>query len=277
VKLVGAGAAAAAMPWGCGDNLAPPPSGLFFDAAQWAAIDAATDVVLPGARAAMAVRYIDGLLGAFEVAPPAIFGGGPFSGRAPLPGPDGGPSPDLPPDAFAQFLPMSRVRVIAWRARLFGTAQTHGADFNDAVLGATIGWRDVYAGALAALEAAAAHITAGARFVDLGPDDQQLALGDADAAVPGFLSLFVEHTIEGTFAAPEYGGNASLAGWQMARYDGDSAPLGHAFYDLAAGAYRDRPDQPTSIASPGDGPEDFDPDVVKLITVAALGSGGMVF
>jgi hypothetical protein len=219
----------------------------------------------------MAVRYIDGMLGAFEVAPPAIFGGGPYSGRTTLPG------DAAPPDAFAQFLPMSRVRVIAWRARLFGTAQTHGADFNDAVLGATVGWRDIYAAALAALEAAAAQITPGARFVDLAADQQQVALGDADAAVPGFLSLFVEHTIEGTFAAPEYGGNANLSGWAMARYDGDSAPLGHATYDPATGAYVDRPDQPTSTASPGDGPEDFDPDVVKLLTVAALGSGGMVF
>ena len=277
MKLVGAGAAAAAMPWGCGDDLAAPPAGRFFGVAQWAAIDAATDVVLPGARAAMAVRYIDGLLGAFDVAPPAIFGGGPYSGRAPLPGPDGGPTDQAPPDSFAQFLPMSRVRVIAWRARLFGTAQTHGADFNDAVLGATIGWRDIYVNALAALEAAAAQIAPGARFVDLPPDQQAIALGDADTAVPGFLNLFVEHTIEGTFAAPEYGGNADLAGWAMARYDGDSAPLGHAFYDPQAGAYRDRPDQPTSTASPGDGPEDFDPDVIKLITVAALGSGGMVF
>jgi hypothetical protein len=277
VTLVGAGAAAAAVPWGCGDDLPPPPSGRFFDVAQWAAIDASTDVVLPGARAAMAVRYIDGLLGAFAVSPPAIFGGGPSSGRAPQPGPDGGPSDQQPPDAFAQFLPMSRVRMIAWRARLYGTAQTRGADFNDAVLGATVGWREIYTAALVALEAAAAQITPGARFVDLAPDQQQVALGDADAAVPGFLSLFVEHTIEGTFAAPEYGGNAGLSGWQMARYDGDSAPLGHAFYDPATGAYRDRPDQPTSTASLGDGPEDFDPDIVKLITVAALGSGGMVF
>jgi hypothetical protein len=279
VKLVGAGAAIASVPWaaGCGDDLPPPPRGRFFDEPQWATIDAATEQVLPGASAAMAVRYIDRLLGAFDVSPPTIFAGGPASGRTPLPTATGAPSANFPADAFEAFLPLSRVRAIAWRMRIFGSRATHGGDFNDAIVGPTRGWRDIYAAGIAALDDAAALIAHGARFVDLADADRLTALSDADGAVPGFADLLAAHTIEGVFAAPEYGGNADLRGWQLARWDGDSVPLGHAFYDPAAGVYRDRADQPTSAPTPGDTVEDFDPDVIQLLTIAALGSGGMKF
>jgi hypothetical protein len=277
VTLVGVGAGAIALPWGCGDDLPPPARGRFFDERQWAAIDAATDVVLPGASRARAVGYIDQLLAAFDVQPPAIFAGGPVSGRAPLPGPDGGPSRDVPPDAFASFLPLSRVRMIAWRMRLYGSDVAPGGSFNDAVTGPVRGWRDIYVSAIDALDAAAAQIRRGARFVDLRDTDLLTAISDADAAVPGFADLLANHTIEGTFAAPEYGGNAGLAGWAMARWDGDSAPLGHAFFDPATMSYRDRPDQPTSGPTPGDTAEDFSDDVIQLLTIAAVGSGGMRF
>jgi hypothetical protein len=276
VTLVGCGAAVAALP-SCGDDAPPPPRGRFLDERQFAIVDAVTEVVLPGARAAAAVRYIDGLLAAFEVFPPAIFAGGPASGRAPLPDAHGRPSSEVPPDAFATFLPLSRVRGIAWRTRVYGSAGTPGGGFNDGVLGATRGWRDLYTSAIDALDAAAAQIVRGARFVELGASDQLTALSDADGAVPGFSDTLTGHVIEGMFAAPEYGGNAGLSGWAIARYDGDSAPLGHAFYDPTLGAYVDRPDQPTSSASPGDGPETFSPDVIQMLTIAALGSGGMVF
>jgi hypothetical protein len=277
VKLVGCGAVVAALPSACGDDLPGPPRGRFLDERQFAIVDAATEIVLPGARDAAAVRYIDGLLAAFDVMPPAIFGGGPASGRAPITDAHGGPSSDFPPDAFGAFVPLSRVRAIAWRARLYGSAAVPGAAFNEGVLGVTIGWRDLYARAIDALDAAAAEIVKAARFVDLDAADQLTALSDADTAVPGFADLLATHVIEGVFAAPEYGGNAGLAGWRMARYDGDSVPLGHAFYDPSTDSYRDRPDQPTSTATPGDVVEDFSPDVIQTLTIAALGSGGMVF
>jgi hypothetical protein len=277
VTIVGYGAVVAALPPGCGDDRPGPPRGRFLDERQFAIVDAATEIVLPGARDASAVRYIDGLLAAFDVMPPAIFGGGPASGRAPIPDAHGGPSSDVPPDAFGAFLPLSRVRAIAWRARLYGSAAVPGAAFNQGVLGATIGWRDLYARAIDALDAAAVQIVVGARFVDLDAVDRLTALSDADTAVPGFADLLATHVIEGVFAAPEYGGNVGLAGWRMARFDGDSAPLGHAFYDPSTDAYRDRPDQPTSTATPGEGPEDFSHDVIQTLTIAALGSGGMVF
>ena len=276
MTLVGCGAVVAALP-SCGDDLPPPPRGRFFDEHGLATIGAAADVVLPGAAAAGAARYLDGLLSAFDVLPPMIFGGGPASGRAPNPDAHGAPSSDFPPDAFAQFLTLARVHAISWRVRIYGSSTVAGGNFNDAILGATPGWRGLYARALDALDAAAAQIVRGARFVDLGAADRVTAFSDADSAVPGFADTFASHVIEGVFAAPEYGGNVGLAGWAMARYDGDSTPLGHAFYDPATDQYRDRPDQPTSSASPGDAPEEFTPDVVQILTIAALGSGGMVF
>jgi hypothetical protein len=92
--------------------------------------------------------------------------------------------------------------------------------------------------------------------------------------VPAFWQALVEHTLEGTFGAPEYGGNAFGAGWHLTRFDGDSAPLGHATYDAATDAYLDRADQPTSLPTPGDQRETFSDDVLQILTVAAIGSGG---
>src|SRR5450755_2521268 len=76
VKLVGTGAVLAA----CGDNIRLT-RGVFLDERGYETIDIATGIIFPGARDAQAVRYIDTLLAAFEVAPPAIFASGPYSGR----------------------------------------------------------------------------------------------------------------------------------------------------------------------------------------------------
>ena len=243
VQLVGAGAAALGV--GCGDNI-KLPRGLFFDEHQWATIEAATELVLPGAKDARAVRYIDTLLAAFErfPDPPKIFAGGPFSGRRAFPTTTGAESNLFPNDGFQAFLPLSRVQELAWRARIYGTAQAPG-------------WRD--------------------RYVDLVERLEVGTLDQVASDVPGSWQMLVEHTIEGTLCAPEYGGNANLAGWQLARFDGDSAPLGYAYYDEAAGIYRERADQPTSQPTPGDAAEDFDPDILDLLTTAAVGSGGQRF
>ena len=80
------------------------------------------------------------------------------------------------------------------------------------------------------------------------------------------------------FAAPEYGGNAARSGWQLARYDGDSVPLGHAYYVAAKDAYVDRADEPTSLPTPGDTTET---SIGRRAVVAhrspPLGSGGKQF
>jgi hypothetical protein len=286
VKLLGGSAALAALPLplGCGDN-DHPARGVFFDEHQWATIDLVTDYIVPadatgpGARDAMAVRYIDNLLSAFEHFPdaPHVFAGGPFSGRQPFPDDHGAPSQQFPDNAFAQFLPLSRVREIAWRMRIYGSAQTQGGDFNDALLGPTEGWRDMYTEAIYRLDAGAHDVDPQQKWRFLDPGDQATVLYSVASDLPTWWQAVVEHTLEGMFGAPEYGGNAELAGWRLARYDGDSAPLGHACYDASIGDYVDRADQPTSQPSPDAASEDFDQDVIDVLTVAAIGSGGMKF
>ncbi|MFT3696348.1 MAG: gluconate 2-dehydrogenase subunit 3 family protein [Kofleriaceae bacterium] len=275
VKLIGSTAALAYLP-ACGDNTVHP-SGLVLDEASWETIDLCTEILLPGARDAKAVRYIDTLLAMFDVHPAKVFAGGPYSGRTPFPADDGTKGTNFPDNSFEVFMPLSRVQDIAWRMRLMGSSITPGGDFNDTVLAPTIGYRDLYASGIRALDAAADGIAKGKTFRDLGTDDQVLALSTAGNDIPAFYNALLEHTIEGTFAAPEYGGNADLSGWKFARYDGDSAPLGHAQYVEATDQYVDRVDQPTSTASPGDTTEQFDDDVISLLTVAAVGSGGKRF
>ena len=276
VKLVGGAAAVATLP-SCGDNV-KPTRGLFFDEHQWATIDIATGIILPsdpdglGARDALAVRYIDGLLVAFErfPDPPQIFAGGPNSGREPYADNRGLPSNTFPPADFRKFLPLSRVQEIAWRARIYGSDTTP--------LGPMQGWRDLYVDLVVRLDAAAKELDrANPLFVLLHPLDRATALDTVGADFPAYYQTLVDHTLEGTFAAPEYGGNAGLRGWQLAQYKGDSTPLGYAFFDTSSGIYLQRPDEPTSTATPGDTAEDFDPDIINTLTVAAVGSGGKRF
>ena len=42
-----------------------------------------------------------------------------------------------------------------------------------------------------------------------------------------FAALLFEHTIEGLYAAPEYGGNRGLAGWKDISFPGDIQPRGY--------------------------------------------------
>ncbi len=278
VKLIGGATALAALPLpGCGDNEVPL-SGVFFDYHQWRTIDLVTGFVMAEARDAKAVRYIDRLLAAFEQFPqPLVFAGGPYSAREPYPDDHGAPSHLFPDNEFTSFLPLSRVREIAWRMRVYGTTQTPGGDFNDALLGPLDGWRQLYTDAIQRLDADAGMVLPHHYWYELGIDDQSTVLYTVASDFPVWWQAVVEHTIEGTFCAPEYGGNDQLSGWTLARWDGDSAPLGHAYYDASYGDDRDRADQPTSQPSPDAAPEDFDQEVIDTLTVAAIGSGGKRF
>jgi hypothetical protein len=188
------------------------------------------------------------------------------------------PTQQFPNNAFTTFLPLSRVKEIAWRMRLYGSATTAGGTFNDALLGPTPGWRDVYAKGIDLLDAQAMIIRTNTPYRLLtDPSDQQEALDAVASDYPPFWDALLQHTLEGTFGAPEYGGNLYTHGWRLAKFDGDSSPRGHATYDDSIGDYVDRSDQPTTQPTPGDVTEDFDTDIVNLLTVAALGSGGKRF
>lgn len=152
----------------------------------------------PGGSAGGAVRYIDRLLGAFTVDPPAIHGGGPFSGRA-------GGHP-----AFSEFMALGPLEELAWRTRIEGSRGIAEREFN----GPVVGLQQRYREGLAAL---------GSEFASRDADEQDRRL----AAIDGFSELVYEHTCEGLYGAPEYGGNPSGVVWTAISYAGDRQPVGY--------------------------------------------------
>ena len=145
----------------------------------------------PGAGAAGAADYVDRILGAFTTDPPAIWAGGPYSGRH-------GGEP-----GFDDHLPLSRLEELAWRTRIEGSRGLAEREWN----GPVRGWQEIYREGIAAL------------------DDTSMSDGDLDAQ-PELKQLLFEHACEATYGAPEYGGNRDLAGWQMIGYAGDVQPRG---------------------------------------------------
>ena len=144
----------------------------------------------PGAREADVAGYIDSMLAALDGADPLVFAGGPWSNRH-----------TSGPDLMARFLALDPVARIAWRRRLAG-------------------WQQQYRQGIAALDK-----LAGGDFAKAGRAEQDTILASQGASA--FLSLLFEHTIEGLYSAPEYGGNRGLAGWTDIGYPGDSQPRGY--------------------------------------------------
>ena len=167
----------------------------------------------PGAREADVTGYIDGMLGALAALsdtspPPMIFAGGPWSNRH-----------TSGPDLMARFAALDPVARIAWRKRLAA-------------------WQDQYATGIAALDR-----LAGGDFTKTTRPTQDQVL--AMPPVSEFMSLLFEHTIEGLYAAPEYGGNQGLAGWQDIGFPGDIQPRGYTAAEV------ERSDGPDPVANTG--------------------------
>ncbi len=279
LKITSAGAVVLLVPWaieGCSDGGGRPR---FFTDQERATLDAATARLFPtdadpGAREAAVVDYIENLLTAFEHNPPLIFAGGPFSGRQPYPdSKTGQPSKDFPRDSFTHFLPLPRVREMAWRMRIFGSAGVAGGDFNDAVLGPTKGFRDLYREGLQALDAKSRELFNN-DFIALTPEQQDKTLTKTDQE---FVNQVLEHTLEGTFAVPEYGGNKNLVNWQWVHFDGDSQPLGFSVYNESTKGYSELPDRPLSTANPDEDFKGLQGGVLDFIEAITVGQGGKRF
>jgi len=227
----------------------------------------------PGAVEAGVVDYMEQLLTAFEYDPPRIYAGGPFSGRQPYGDyGTGQQSDDFPANAFERFVPLTRTQEIAWRIRFYGSDVVDGGDFNDAALGMTKGLRRNYSDGLLQLDelSRAQH---GASFVTLSSEQQ----GEVLRAMPAeFATLIVQHTIEGMYAAPEYGGNRDLIGWNFNKFEGDSQPLGYSIYDSIEGSYRERSDHPVSTPNLEDDPP-FDDVALEVVSAIVAGTGGERF
>ena len=238
--------------------------GRFFTHQERSTLNALCDRILPrdgdpGALALDAPRYIERLLTAFDHPVPLIFAGGPFSGRNPYPdNSDGTPARKRPRNSFKQFVPLTRLQEIRWRAELFGSDAVPGAGFNDAVLGPLVGLRDAYRMGLARVNEVA-NMVAGAPFARLNNarQDEVLAAVDLEGVLQPdarrggtFIDLLIQHTLEGCFGVPEYGGNKKRRGWRMIGLEGDSQPLGYSIFSTADGTYHERPDHPMSTPNP---------------------------
>jgi len=175
----------------------------FFTSHQAAVVQDATARIAPGpaddpgeaghqgAREADVTGYIDSMLGALGGSPPPmIFAGGPWSNRH-----------TSGPDLMNFFVALDPVTKIAWRKRLTG-------------------WRQQYTMGIAALDK-----LAGGDFTKATADTKDKIL--ATQSVSTFTALLFEHTIEGLYANPEYGGNRGLAGWKDIGFPGDIQPRGY--------------------------------------------------
>lgn len=109
-----------------------------------------------------------------------------------------------------------------------GAKEARAADYIDRSLaGALAGSRKAYAAGLVALDAYA-QSSKGAAFATLAPaaQDELLTAMQKNAAKgftpnsAAFFNLVRNHTIQGTFCDPFYGGNANFVGWDMIGYPG---------------------------------------------------------
>jgi hypothetical protein len=247
--------------------------GRFLTRAERETLGALCDRILPpdqdpGALALGAVDYIDRLLGAYDEKVPAIFAGGPFSGRNPFPDTRRGrPSRRRPKNVFKRFVAPTRVQDIRWRAELYGSADATnapGAAFNDTVLPPLPGLRQIYREGLQKVDQVATAME-GQRFaaLDAATQDALLPVFDGGVVFPPlprrnqtFVDLVIQHTLEGCLSAPEYGGNRKLGGWKMVGLEGDNQPLGYSLFSTRADGYTERADHPMSTANPDElGPD----------------------
>jgi gluconate 2-dehydrogenase gamma chain len=109
-----------------------------------------------------------------------------------------------------------------------GAKEARAAHYIDrALAGPMSGFRASYATGLASLDAYA-RSKKSAAFAQLTPVDQDALLTDLQsgtatgfAGPPAvFFNLVRQHTIEGTFSDPYYGGNANFVGWDLIGYPG---------------------------------------------------------
>jgi gluconate 2-dehydrogenase gamma chain len=109
-----------------------------------------------------------------------------------------------------------------------GAIEARAAHYIDrALAGALASSRQAYAVGLAAVEEYARR-TKGASFIKLPPEQQDAVLTDmennmATGFTPNsatFFNLVRDHTLQGMFCDPYYGGNANFVGWDLLGYPG---------------------------------------------------------
>jgi gluconate 2-dehydrogenase gamma chain len=130
--------------------------------------------------------------------------------------------------AEARTLEAIVARLIPSDAKSPGALEAGASRYIDRALGdALASSRAAYTAGLAALDAHARG-AAGKPFAELDADKQDALLRDLEQNVAkgftpsasAFFELVLEHTLEGTFGDPYYGGNRDFIGWELIGYPG---------------------------------------------------------
>jgi hypothetical protein len=266
------GAATVTVLSGCKSSSSSNNGGdAIFTSDEKSALGALADAVLPpdqdpGGKDLGAVQYIENLIATMQNGTNEIFADGPFSGRQPLPDANGNASTNFPPNDFANWVELDRVKLQAWKIIVLGSAGVPGGAPNDAILGPVIGLRDQLKQIIA--EAVALSPTP---LAELSADDLAAVFQQID---PDSRDLIVLLVTQAAFAAPEYGGNPNLAGWKLCHFEGDSQPLGYSQWN--GSGYTERAASPMSTANPGADPDPIDAGTEQLLGLVAAALGGQV-
>jgi gluconate 2-dehydrogenase gamma chain len=130
--------------------------------------------------------------------------------------------------AEADILEAMVARIVPTDANGPGAAEARAAHYIDrALTGPIASSKAAYVSGLAALDAYA-QTSKGAPFIKLNARDQDAVLTDFEKNVPkqflpnpaGFFEMVRNHTMQGMFSDPYYGGNANYIGWDLIGYPG---------------------------------------------------------
>jgi hypothetical protein len=222
--------------------------GRFLSARELDALKALTDRLVPGppedptpgALEAGVALAIDLLLAAFELEPPLIHAGGPFSDRA-----------GSRHDDFADFVLLDRQAELGWRIRLEGSRGIPEREF----AGPVTGLQEIYRQGLAHLDERSRRAY-GVGFAGASTRQREELLADRrDAEGQSFVGAVLANTLEAMYGPPEYGGNRGIVGWSSNGWVGDTQPRGFS---------RAR------VTSPDRAPSDRTPDRGKALARDAL-------
>jgi gluconate 2-dehydrogenase gamma chain len=131
----------------------------------------------------------------------------------------------------ADLLDLISARLIPTDANGPGAREARAVRYIDRALGGALAAsRDAYRSGLAAFDRYC--LTARGRpFAELTPAEQDSVLVDVEAGAAGpgagfagssaqFFAMVLNHTRQGTFGDPYYGGNANFVGWDLIGYPG---------------------------------------------------------
>jgi gluconate 2-dehydrogenase gamma chain len=130
--------------------------------------------------------------------------------------------------AEADILEAVAARLIPTDANGPGAAEARAARYIDRALGGALAAsRQVYSAGLTAIDRHA-RASRGKAFTELPSADQDALLVEVEngtatgftGSSAAFFNLVLNHTQQGTFGDPYYGGNANFVGWDLIAYPG---------------------------------------------------------